>query len=250
MTIIKMTANTSKSTFRPPVSSPNARSSSRSQAHAEIARGHHHRSTIGRLFMLPFPGEPAEPLESTRSACQAPTITFSRGRVADPRDPLCDRPEVPLGRVGTGGRGGRQGSGLPAPIIRSRWPRRLASRQSGQVALTEDEFVRALVEAIPEVQPILDEHLTDNDELLLHPFVARVRDFAIDAFDNGKTTLSDGIVAILERGMRDGDEGVENAVAVSFIEDTPWWDTNRQAFIDSWPPALRAEAERQRNWRP
>ncbi|MDP8961347.1 MAG: hypothetical protein M3N32_07030 [Actinomycetota bacterium] len=118
------------------------------------------------------------------------------------------------------------------------------------MALTEDEFVRALVEAIPEVQPILDEHLADNDELLLHPFVARVRDFAIAAFDNGNRTLSDRIVAIFERGMRDGDEGVENAVAVSFVEDTPWWDTNRQAFIDSWPPALRAEAGRQRNWRP
>ena len=116
--------------------------------------------------------------------------------------------------------------------------------------MTEDKFVRALVEAVPEVQPILDEHLADNGELLLHPFVARVRGFAVDAFDNSNRTLSDRIVAIFERGMRDGDEGVENAVAVSFVEDTPWWDTNRQAFIDSWPPALRAEAERQRNWRP
>ncbi len=37
---------------------------------------------------------------------------------------------VPLGRAGTGGRRRSQGSGLPPPIIRSRWPRRLASRQS------------------------------------------------------------------------------------------------------------------------
>lgn len=116
--------------------------------------------------------------------------------------------------------------------------------------MTEDEFVRALVEAVPEIQPALDEHMDDNGELLLHPFVARARDCAIAAFDNGNRGLSDRMVAIFERGMREGDEAVENAVAVSFVEDTPWWDASRQAFIDSWPPALTAEVERQRNWRP
>lgn len=50
--------------------------------------------------------------------------------------------------------------------------------------------------------------------------------------------------------MREGDERVENAVAVSFVEDTPLWDESRHAFIERWPPALSAEAERQRNWRP
>lgn len=122
--------------------------------------------------------------------------------------------------------------------------------QAWRVALTEDEFVRALIEAVPEVQLILDELLADNGELLLHPFVARVRDFAIAAFDKGNRTVSDRTVAVCEMGMRDGDEGVENAVAVSFVEDTPWWDRNRRAFIDTWPAALRAEVERQKNWRP
>lgn len=103
---------------------------------------------------------------------------------------------------------------------------------------------------MPEVQPVLDEHIADNDELLLHLFVARARDFAIAAFDKGNRRLSDRMVAIFERGIREGDEAVENAVAVSFVEDTPWWDTSRQAFVDSWPPALRAEVERQRNWHP
>jgi hypothetical protein len=116
--------------------------------------------------------------------------------------------------------------------------------------MTADEFVQRLVE-VGEVRAILEEHLADNEgELLLHPFVDRVRDLAIASFDTGDRALSDRIVAVFDSGLREGDDRVENAVSVSFVEDTPWWDADRQAFIASWPPALRAEAERQRNWRP
>jgi len=52
---------------------------------------------------------------------------------------------------------------------------------------------------------------------------------------------------VFDTGLREGDERVENAVAVSFVEDTPWWDPDRSAFIASWSPALRAEAERWRS---
>lgn len=51
-------------------------------------------------------------------------------------------------------------------------------------------------------------------------------------------------------GLTDGNERVENAVAVSFVEDTGWWDDAMAPFIAAWPEPLRAEARRQRDWRP
>ena len=113
------------------------------------------------------------------------------------------------------------------------------------MSIGPSEFVQRLVERVPEVRPILDEHLLENDELLMHVFVARVRDLAIDAFDRDRRELAHRIVETFDWGLRDGDDAVENAVAVSFVEDTPWWDPDRAEFIESWPSGLRSEAERQ-----
>lgn len=107
-----------------------------------------------------------------------------------------------------------------------------------------------MVESAPEVQALLDEHLADFDELLLHMLVARVRDMAIAAFESGNRDLASRIVTVFDEGLRTGDESVENAVAVSFVEDTPWFDPARKKFIKSWPQALRDEAKRQKNWCP
>lgn len=116
--------------------------------------------------------------------------------------------------------------------------------------LTTKQFVDRLLEAAPEVQPLLDEHLADFDEVLPHLLVARVRDMTIEAFDGGDHELASRIVDVLDEGLRIGDESVENAVAVSFVGDTPLWDPARKRFINSWPQGLRDEAERQRKRNP
>ncbi len=118
------------------------------------------------------------------------------------------------------------------------------------VSLTPEDFVERLVQEVPEVRPIVEEHLADHDELLLHVLTARVRDCAISAFDQGDRDLAGRIVKVFDVGLREGDQRVENVVSVSFVEDTPLWDPARTAFIDSWPGGLTSEAERQRNWRP
>jgi len=70
---------------------------------------------------------------------------------------------------------------------------------------------------------------------------------AIEAFDRGDRDLSGRIVDVVDEGFRTGDLTVQNAIAVCFIEDTPWWDRSRRTFVKSWPQAMRAEVERQRN---
>ena len=113
------------------------------------------------------------------------------------------------------------------------------------VPLTRSEFAERLAAVAPAVQQLLTEHLADNGDLLLHLFVARVRDLAIEAFEHGNADLSGELLQVLDAGLRDGDAAVENAVAVSFVEDTPVWDPDRAAFIRSWPAGLRGEADRQ-----
>lgn len=110
-----------------------------------------------------------------------------------------------------------------------------------------EEFVGRLAATDPAAAAILRDHLADNeDELLLHPLVARIRDLAISSFDEGNLGLAARLVAVFDEALRVGDGQVENSVAVSFVEDTPWWDPARQEFIATWPATLRAEYERLR----
>jgi hypothetical protein len=90
------------------------------------------------------------------------------------------------------------------------------------------------------------EHLEDNEGVLLHLLSADLRRYAIKAFDTGRTDVLQRLLGVLDRALVDGDEYVNNAVAVSFVEDTGWWEPAMQPFIESWPLSLQAEARRQR----
>ena len=94
------------------------------------------------------------------------------------------------------------------------------------------------------------EHLETYDgELLLHVLIADLRRLAVAWFDEGSTDPMQRLLAVLDAGLAEGDERVENAVAVSFVEDAAWWDQPSQAFIATWPAGLAHEVERQRNAR-
>ena len=46
--------------------------------------------------------------------------------------------------------------------------------------------------------------------------------------------------------MSDGNDHVQNAIGVSFVEDTPLWDPTMEPYIATWPQALQTEAAKQR----
>lgn len=118
----------------------------------------------------------------------------------------------------------------------------------GSPVMTEADFVRSLVDEAPEIRDLIDVHLRDQSgELLLHLLVADVRRVAVDAFQRGDGDLLRRLLDLLDRALREGDELVENAVAVSFVEDTGWWEPAMRPFIDAWPAALRAEALHQQS---
>ena len=119
-------------------------------------------------------------------------------------------------------------------------------RDDVAVAMTEQDFLTALASEVPEAQPIVSEQLRDNDEVLLHVLTADLRRYAIDTFESGSSDVLPRLLDLIERALLNGTEDVSNAMAVSFVEDTGWWDPAMQPFIASWPSGLQAEAQRQR----
>lgn len=115
------------------------------------------------------------------------------------------------------------------------------------VALTASDFLDMLAKQVPETHPVVREHLDDNDGLLLHVLTADLRRHAIQAFEAGRSDVLSRLLAVVDAALREGTEDVINAMAVSFVEDTGWWDPDMQPFIEAWPAALRAEVDRQRD---
>ncbi len=99
------------------------------------------------------------------------------------------------------------------------------------------------------MQTVVLEHREDNDGLLLHLLTADLRRYATEAFDSGRSDVLQRQLNVINRALVDGTEDVENAMAVSFVEHTGWWDAEMQPFIESWPSKLRSEALRQKKLR-
>jgi len=112
--------------------------------------------------------------------------------------------------------------------------------------MAKSEFATDIIQTLPETQRIVDEHIQFYEELLLHVLVADLLRYAIALFEGGDTENLHCLLAVMDRAMREGDPDVENAVAVSFVENTGWWDCATQPFIATWPAALRSGVERQR----
>lgn len=107
------------------------------------------------------------------------------------------------------------------------------------------EFASGLVRAVPELEPMLTEHLEYYEELLLHLLMSDIREDCVSRYRSGGDDRLDRTLAYLDVALRDGDEFVENAIAVSFIEDLRVHDADMQPFIAIWPAAMKAEAGRQ-----
>lgn len=61
--------------------------------------------------------------------------------------------------------------------------------------------------------------------------------------------LRDMVLTLLDWGIAEGDEALDNAIAVSFVEDSGWWEPGQDAYLATWPSALTAELQRQRGER-
>ena len=60
----------------------------------------------------------------------------------------------------------------------------------------------------------------------------------------GGVAVTDRLLAFIDGCLREGNEYVINAVAVSFVEDFGVYPGESDALLARWPPALRAELGR------
>jgi hypothetical protein len=81
-------------------------------------------------------------------------------------------------------------------------------------------FVEGLLRVVPELRPVYDRHLADNDTLLPHVFMGDVTRFAVaeTADATGQAALA-RLMGYLEDGLKGGGEEVKELISASFVEN-------------------------------
>jgi hypothetical protein len=108
-------------------------------------------------------------------------------------------------------------------------------------------LVTALVEAVPALGPVVEEHIESYGELLPHVLFGDLTRFVLAAAAKGDETNVRTILDLLDTGMVSGDPDLVNLISASFVENVGVWDRTMDSFISTWPEHLRTEAERVRN---
>jgi len=113
--------------------------------------------------------------------------------------------------------------------------------------LAAADFLGQLRSLVPEAEPMVREHLVDHDgEVLLHLLTADLRRLGVAWFTETRHEPLQRLLEVVATGLREGDEYVSSAMAVSFVEDTGWWRPEMHPFMAAWPKELTQELERQR----
>lgn len=131
------------------------------------------------------------------------------------------------------------------PIGRSAGASAGLSRHHQHVPIPEEKLVRRL-EGIPEIRALVAEHREAQDgEVLLHVLLGDVARFCVSAYASQDTEGLAPCLELLDVALQEGEASVENAICVSFVENVGPWLAEMRPFIETWPPWLRDEAERQ-----
>lgn len=126
--------------------------------------------------------------------------------------------------------------------------------------MTEAELFQHVFQVAPGFEAVHAEHLQCNSgDLLSHLLMADLLSYvalALGAPDSlgglaapPSAQEVSHILAVLDRGLAEGNAATGNAIAVSFVEYLwcePFWPQLEPLL----GPALHAEVQRQRNWRP
>jgi hypothetical protein len=114
-----------------------------------------------------------------------------------------------------------------------------------------DPVAAELLAAVPEFRSRYEEHLRDNEELLLHVLFADLARFAASAERAGDEEVVDRVLGAADHLLVDGDELTQELVAVSFVEHLgAETEAGESEVVAKFPTALAAELKRQREWRP
>lgn len=108
--------------------------------------------------------------------------------------------------------------------------------------MTLEELVERLRRDLPRTRALVEEHLQNlpgGDEYVL---MGLLRDHALELFAQGLGAELDRLLDLVDHALSEGDEDLADAVAGDFIATTPPWDPEMDAFVETWPVHLRAQA--------
>jgi hypothetical protein len=110
---------------------------------------------------------------------------------------------------------------------------------------TTISFIDGLLQRVPDLKAVYDEHLSDNETLLPHVFMGDVTRFAIARAGRVRDREAlETLLDCLEEGLRLGSEATKELIIVSFVENLIGEQTALQALKPKMGPALRAEVDR------
>ena len=83
-------------------------------------------------------------------------------------------------------------------------------------------FVRSMAARFPGLEPVLAEHIKDNQEILPHLFFGDMTRYALSSVRVGRpdqTPELHRLLDLLEEAFSGGDEELQELIAVSFLEN-------------------------------
>jgi hypothetical protein len=81
-------------------------------------------------------------------------------------------------------------------------------------------LIERMLAGVPALQPVYDEHISDNDGLLPHVFFGDVTRFAIEnAAVPASATAIERLLTILDETLADADAEVREVILASFVEN-------------------------------
>jgi hypothetical protein len=113
--------------------------------------------------------------------------------------------------------------------------------------MTADEFMAELDRRVPEAAELVRDQLGFMEVPHLHLLLPELLRMATELYASGQTETLARLQNLVAEGMAHGDEDVENAVAVSFVEHLGAFLLETPAFIAQLPQPLLGELRRQKD---
>ena len=105
-------------------------------------------------------------------------------------------------------------------------------------------FVDNMLQQLPSLKTVYDEHIDKNDSLLPHVFMGDLTRFVISESENveSRTTLTT-LMRYLDDGLRTGSDEVKELIVVSFVENLLGEVAALRSLKPLMGPRLRSEVE-------
>lgn len=109
-----------------------------------------------------------------------------------------------------------------------------------------DELIQKVRQDAPETADLIDRIEFEHDGPAPFVVCGQLANFVHSAYSDGDLALAHRVLGALDTGLRGDDALAFNCVSIGFLDDHAWLSPELEAFIATWPDAIRTEIESQR----